>query len=287
MGLWDYYSFSETMFKRLYWQGFGGRFATVRWPTLSKDTDGQIAQFATYNRSEFRAFQSGRGLSDYLTHLRQRFPDRTIGVCAHSMGNIVMMQALTLQLAAGLTNINNYVLMQAAVPAHCYDSSLPNYGPFLAAETNAFNMRTPDTYRSYPGAINSAVRNQIRNFFNTNDFALARGNVGGQSLNWEGNEISYKPDQGFGYTSDGTNAYKSSVVFTDPRQIMSFVARPRSKAVGALAGVGGAIDGGQVDLRTSYGFDTGVSEHSAQFNWSMQRLDAFYSELLSSLLQQP
>ena len=28
----DYYSFSETMFKRLYWQGFQGRFASLRWP---------------------------------------------------------------------------------------------------------------------------------------------------------------------------------------------------------------------------------------------------------------
>ena len=293
MGQFDYYSFSESMFKRLYWQGYRGRFAALRWPTLSKDDFNSLAavlndfqSLFTYNKSEFRAFQSGRGVSDYLTHLRQRFPDRTIGVCAHSMGGIVMMQALKLQLAAGQTNIDNLVIMQAAVPAHCYDPSLANFAPFLAAETNIFSMRTPDTYRSYPGAINSAVRNQIVNFFNTNDFALATGTVQGfGSVSWEGNEISYKPDQGFGYSSDGTNAYKSTVLLSDARQIMSFVARPRSKAVGALSGVNGVIHGGQVDLKGNFGFDTDKSEHSAQFNWNIHRLNGFYSQLLTDLLQ--
>jgi pimeloyl-ACP methyl ester carboxylesterase len=293
MGQFDYYSFSESMFKRLYWQGFKGRFAALRWQTLSKDDFNSLVDVLndfqslfTYNKSEFRAFQSGRGVSDYFTHLRERFPDRTIGVCAHSMGGIVTMQALRLQLAAGQTNIDNLVIMQAAVPAHCYDASLANYAPFLAAETNILSMRTPDTYRSYPGAINSAVRNQIVNFFNTNDFALATGTVQGfGSVSWEGNEISYKPDQGFGYSSDGTNAYKSFVLLSDARQIMSFVARPRSKAVGALPGVNGVIHGGQVDLKGNFGFDTDKSEHSAQFNWNIHRLNGFYSQLLTDLLQ--
>ena len=59
-------------------------------------------------------------------------------------------------------------------------------------------MRTPDTYRAYPGSISGALGNGIVNFFNTNDFALAKGTFLGKSVNWEGNEISYKPDQGFG-----------------------------------------------------------------------------------------
>ena len=92
-------------------------------------------------------------------------------------------------------------------------------------------MRTPDTYRGYPGAIDGAVPGGIVNFFNTNDFALAKGDaplIG--SVSWEGNEVAYKPDSGFGYSSDGTNAYENAVLFTDNRQIMSFVARPRAQA---------------------------------------------------------
>lgn len=291
MGQWDYYNFSESMFKRLYWQGYHGRFAALRWRTLSKDDFTlPLLDLFTYNKSEFRAFVSGNGISDYLTHLRQRFPDYHIGVCAHSMGNIAMMEALKLQEAAGVTNIDNFVLMQAAVPAHCYDSSLPDYGPFTTAEAS---HHTPDAYRGYPGGINAAVRNSIVNFFNTNDFALATGVayvplVGDIPVSWEANQINYKPDLDLGYTSDGTNAYKNFDLVTDSRQIMSFAARPRSKAVGALPGVGGVITGGQVDLKGNFGFDTDKSEHSAQFNWNIQRTWGFYSQLISSLFpQQP
>ena len=123
------------------------------------------------------------------------------------------------------------------------------------------------------------------NFYNTNDFALATGTFAGHSVNWEGNQISYKPDQGFGYHSDATNAYKNTVLVTDPRQVMSFVARPRSKAVGALPNVGGVIASAeQVDLKGNFGFDAGKNEHSAEFNWNIHQTRTFYESLLNSLL---
>jgi hypothetical protein len=65
---------------------------------------------------------------------------------------------------------------------------------------------------------------------------------------------------------------------------MSFVARPRSKAVGAQPGVEGVIQGGSVDLKGNYGFDVDRNEHSAQFNWNIQRLSGFYAQLLDKLL---
>jgi hypothetical protein len=55
----DYYSFSESMFKRLYWAGYQGRFAALKWPTLAADNTGDISQYFTYNRSEHIAFDSG------------------------------------------------------------------------------------------------------------------------------------------------------------------------------------------------------------------------------------
>jgi pimeloyl-ACP methyl ester carboxylesterase len=238
--------------------------------------------YATYNESELRAFKSARGVSDYLNHLRQqRFPDYSISVCAHSMGNIVMMEALRRDLNVGRTNINNYVLMQAAAPAHCYDTSLPNYAPFISAEQG---NATPDTYRGYPGAISGAVRNRIINFYNTNDFALATAIVG----NWEQNQRFFKPNTSKGYTSDGTNGFKDGVLLTENREVMSFVSRPRSKAVGAQPGVGGVITSlDQVDLKGNYGFDTEWDEHSAQFNWNIQRLNGFYAELVAKLFSEP
>jgi hypothetical protein len=227
----------------------------------------------TYNRSELRAFKSGRGVSDYLNALRQRFPNHSLSVCAHSMGNVVMMEALKHDVVVGRTNIDNYVVMQGAVPAHCYDASLTNYSRFIPYEQVA---PTPDTYRSYLGALNQAVRSQIVNFFNANDYALATGPFG----NWEVNQITFKPDSALGYEWNGTNAFKDLVQVDDSREIMSFVARPRSKAIGAVAGVAGCIE---VDLTTTCGFKDSSFEHSAQFNWQIQTASGFYHAFLTTL----
>jgi hypothetical protein len=222
------------------------------------------------------------GLTPPMTSLKQRFPNYNLNVCAHSMGNVVMAEALKLQLATGQHNVNNYVLMQAAVPASCYDTSFTNYAPLIQAEQQ--KGPTPNTYWGYPGAIGGAVSGRLADFYNTNDFALATGTmpvVG--AVNWEANQKNYKPDSGFGYSTDGTNAFNTPPnlqyrTVTDSREIMSFCARPRSKAVGAQPGVGGAIQGGSIDLHANYGFDLDKSEHSAEFNWNIQRLSGFYRQ---------
>jgi pimeloyl-ACP methyl ester carboxylesterase len=293
MGVWDYYNFSESMFKRLYWQGYRGRFASIRWDTLSKDDfkfASTLQSFTTYNSSEYRAWESAKGVSDYLTSLKQRFPNYNLSVCAHSMGNVVMAEALKLQLAAGQRNVNNYVLMQAAVPASCYDTSFTNYAPMLAAEAS---QPTPNTYWGHPGAINGAVSGHLVNFFNANDYALATATIyiplyGNKPVSWEANQMDYKPDSGFNYTTDGTNSWNlgffPTKLITDSHEIMSFCARPRSKAVGAQSGVAGVIQGGSVDLHANFGFDRGSDQHSAQFNWNIQQLSGFYETFLNALI---
>lgn len=281
----DYQDFSDTMFKRLYWVGYQGRFASLRWPTLSSDDFWLPAlDYTTYNHSEFRAWKSGAGLSAYLTHLKQRLPNYSLNVCAHSMGNVVVMEALRDQLAQGQTNVDNYVLMQAAAPAHCYQTNLPDYSVFTAAENF---QHTPDTYRGYPGAINNAINGQMTDFFNTNDYALATGTlpiIGG--VNWEANQVNFKPDGGYHYSTDGTNCWNLSTSITDPREIMAFCSRPRSKAVGALGGVAGAIHGNQVNLTANFGFGNLANQHSAQFNWNIQTIEPFYAQLLATLFPQ-
>jgi hypothetical protein len=56
---------------------------------------------------------------------------------------------------------------------------------------------------------------------------------------------------------------------TDPLELMPFVARPRSKAVGAQGGVGNMVNGGQLDLMT-IGFTEADYDHSGQFNRNIQ-----------------
>ena len=86
-----------------------------------------------------------------------------------------MAEALKLQLAAGQQNVNNYVLMQAAVPASCYDTSFTNYTPFITAEH--CSSTRPTHIWGYPGAIGGAVSGHLVDFYNTNDYALATGTL--------------------------------------------------------------------------------------------------------------
>ena len=137
---------------------------------------------------------------------------------------------------------------------------------------------------------NGAVSGHLANFYNTNDFALATGTfpwpIG--PVSWEANRTKYKPDSGFGYSTDGTDCFNLDFsparLIDDDHEIMSFCARPRSKAVGAQLGVGGAIlTTGQINLTGAYNFLGDKSEHSAEFNWNIQRVSGFYKQLGISL----
>lgn len=255
---WQSESYAQTMFKRLYWQGYQGRFAALRWPTLTG--------LLTYNRSEYIAFRSAVGASAYFNSLRTRFPDYSINAAAHSMGNIVMMEALKLQAALGSNALNNYVLMEAAVPAHCYDTNAPlNLGLYIAELENP----TPNTYLGYPGAVTNALRGKMFNFFNTNDLALVA---------WVANQNLNKPTGSLGYyiVPDVQPYLLPSTLITDPREIMAFCARPRSYAIGAQPGVQGMILGDEVDLNVQFGFGTGAPDHSGQYTRSIQQVGDFY-----------
>jgi hypothetical protein len=177
--------------------------------------------------------------------------------------------------------------MQAAVPASCYDTSFTNYAPFIEEE---LSRPTPNTYRGYPGSIGAAVSGHLVNFYNTNDYALTTGTLPWPigAVNWEANEDTYKPDVPLHYElhNNGSvceNVGPPQVFITDSHEIMSFCARPRSRAVGAQPGVGGAIQGGSVNLTESCDFRDGSDQHSAEFNWTIQRLGGFYRQLGISL----
>jgi hypothetical protein len=290
----DYEDFSDTMFKRLYWQGFQGRFASLRWPTRSAETDTNGLDYLTFNRSEHMAFESGTGAAAYFNNLRQRFTNDTISVCGHSQGNIVLMEALKELAAANQSPLDNYIMMQAAVPAHCYDTTVPNFPGFINEEQL---VPTPNTYANYAAGINNALRGQIVNFFNTNDYALvsASTNIYGINFNtsWIANEELTKPLAVFGYSYNPTNstAHLTNVAYgvtgrtvTNLFELMPFVARPRSLAVGSQSGVGNMVNGGQLDLKT-LNFTGNDYDHSGQFNRNIQMppVRIFYTNLVLKL----
>ncbi len=262
---WQSESYAQTMFKRLYWQGYQGRYLALRWPTRM--------DIGNYNASEHKAFYAGEGVAALLENLRQRFPDYTINVAAHSMGNIVMMQALKRLNTLGLQPVDNYVLMEAAVPAQCYDSNAPPLATLFQAEALS---ATPDTYLSYLQLTN-LVRGSIINFYSEDDFALR---------SWVANQVLNKPDSNHNFWSDGTLGYRDEIpirIISEPKELMPFVARPRTRAVGAEELASGVIDS-RVNLKTQFGFDTRPGDHSGQYTRSIQVVWPFYSRFLIEIL---
>ncbi|HEU0047799.1 MAG TPA: alpha/beta hydrolase, partial [Nitrososphaera sp.] len=294
----DSINFSETMFKRLWWQGYKGRFAAFRWATQTSAT--------SYNTSEWLAWKYGKSLLNYVdNYLKHQMPDYTMNIAAHSMGNIVAGSALK----RGLT-IDEYILMEAAIPSGCYNDSVNNYPRFLNAE--AANP-TPDTeaelgYRLF---IQSVLGNvgKIISFFNVDDYALATGTTAFLGwpfeTNWEKNQVDFKPNRlnsqnstygdylfsanqpmglqvSLGWNQDITGTYLSSRPVTDIHESMAFVARPRSKAVGAETH-NASVFGSVVNLQPLCGFGADSQDHSGQFNWRIQQLGSLYQRLFEDL----
>ena len=76
---------------------------------------------------------------------------------------------------------------------------------------------------------------------------------------------------------------KSRVV-TNTHESMTYVARSRTRAVGALARVGGSVKGGEVNLETAFGFTPSREDHSGQFNRKIQDVHGFYETLHKKLV---
>ncbi|MBP9911844.1 MAG: hypothetical protein KBF26_00415 [Opitutaceae bacterium] len=298
-------NFAETMFKRLWHRGFKGRFVSLRWNTNYSDAFDNVpligeaveGYLADYNGSERVAWQSGAIVKAAVDGLPSGY---SRNIVAHSMGNIIAGSALL----AGVT-FDNYVLMQAAVPASCYDErallqqaerpspeTYAGFRPtFWEAGVSPDDDPVPETRAlSYRGRLSASVGNLV-SFYLPDDHATTYA--------WEFNNDQTKPVGGYGYTrgapvvlgsqraiwrqiGTGLSAFQDSL--TDPFVAMPFVCRSWSKVVGADSRTAGVIQS-SFNLNSSpLFFDT---EHSAQFNRSIQVLRPFYDELLRRLGMEP
>jgi pimeloyl-ACP methyl ester carboxylesterase len=192
---WEKDRFAETAFKRLYWQGYQGRFGLLRWPT-GNDFTGDMSQLLAdptekdnYDSSEYNAWLSGAGLLNKLTDLNTEYSGH-VYVLAHSMGNVVTGEAL--RLAGDNQVVNTYVASQAALSAHLYDATVPDYsftrsvplGPIMI--NYSFGLITPDIYVNWFADNNGDGAGQVISFYNTNDYALSFDH-------WQLDEVD-KPD---------------------------------------------------------------------------------------------
>jgi len=199
---WEKDAFAATALKRLYWQGYKGKFGAFQWPTTySTETGTNYARASAldFDMSEYSAWLSGPPLA----HLLQQLNSQTNGVyvLAHSHGNVLMGEAL--RLSAAQSNqplVSAYVASQAALPIQCYDpdQATPN-GFFSALSIEPEGDKTPNIYPNWMKSNNTASPS-ISNFYNVNDWALS-------NLVWQTDERT-KPDQDtgpyppYGYTGD-------------------------------------------------------------------------------------
>ena len=279
---WERDVFAETAFKRLYWQGYKGRFGAFQWPTgygftgwKSVPTDPD-----NYDNSEFNAWFSAQGLYGLLNSLNSGYSSH-VYLMAHSMGNVVAGEAL--KLAGSSQVVNAYVAMQGALPAHCYDQ----IADFRTIPL-PFESGTPDRYANYPTNGGPCYFNNIAgagsliNFFNPDDWAL-------EADHWQLDQ-DLKPNLGFSW--NGTSFLVGSTVLDLPQdtyQIFANCDEARCYALGAQANVGGVFDGNQINLSSApYNFGSDHKDHSGEFNSDNMNRASFWNEVLVKFkLKQP
>jgi pimeloyl-ACP methyl ester carboxylesterase len=284
-----YKTISDTAFKRLWWQGYRGRFASFRWPAIQ----GLIPWLVTtYNEQEFRAWKYGQAFRDYIAAMRRALPDYAVNVFAHSQGNIVVGEALKLG-----ASVENYVLSQPAVPADCYDGN----PELIKKGLERLDRRRPAPYLAsemgYAGYFaDLASQRRMVNLFNPKDSATG--------LAWESNNKE-RPDQGFGIgaflhgryifdaqtrqsqferrilDSDGVIRFVFSHVVTDPHDSMAFIARSRTQSAGTEGRTRGPIDDA-VNLQQEFGLTRWITDHGAQFDRTIQDIHGYYRKLLEA-----
>ena len=294
LGEFERQNWAEMMFKRLWHANYRGRLRAFTWPTFSGD-DSVAAGLLTFDKSEHRAWKSGAALESYLRTFRAEHPAGRLAVVAHSMGNIVTGEAFRRGAPCDLQ-----IMMQAAVSAGCYDARTEIDEPDLIA--NERKSSTPDLavnlgYRNYL----SAVSVPTVNFYNPVDYALQTGRFG-IAVNWFDHQGSkpYNPNGrgDYGNTGGVPGLYAGKKLLhevTAPHESMSFIARSRTKAVGAQALSNFTREGTplrnfvrRVDLQQEFQFTAGQFEHSAQFNRPIQRqMIAFYSTIIEVVTPNP
>ena len=291
---WERRAFASTSYKRLWQLGYKGRFGFFSWPTEWVSPAGLPFDPQNYDRSERISYWSASGLQRLLVDLNRMYPAR-VRVMAHSMGNIVVSEALRLkgQNASRPPVIHTYVASQAASVAHAYDAVNPQ------TTRSDFLTQTPETYaqnpftgRPYFTGMTNAVRfdptrntRNIWNFHNRDDFALG-------NLSWVVNQ-DLKPDDGWKFNLANRTWRRNQghpEGFGQPEfpqntyEIYAHIAEARSYALGAAERDGFVVRGQiaeQINLNgVPFVYGGGSHEHSAQFLSILMHRNTYWLELM-------
>jgi hypothetical protein len=277
---WHWRNASETVFERLYWAGYLGKFATVKWPCDLLTPIPQPLTPPVFNLSELHGYKASTALKSYLSQLHARFPGYRVNVIAHSQGNTVVSEAIRQG-----ASFDTYILTQGALPDSAYDVNAPTNDLMASYEAAAPTPEwQPMGYHGIYTNFNSNFPGRIVNFYNALDKVLGY---------WVNNQELVKPSITFNFSQyfyDGTNSYYvpsigSRYLVTDPQESRSMVSRSRTLSIGQSgpASPHGVIQSA-VDLNAQFGFNgSTVDEHSAQWTRPIQTCLPYYNQILVSI----
>lgn len=276
---------SDTLFKRLWHAGYKGRFCAFRWPTTMLE-EPTVAD--AFNVGEHRALEYGAALRMFLAGLPAGYRCNLI---AHSQGG--MLAASVLRSGAV---VENSLMLQTAVPASAVDPSRAlDWMSLAVADVRApEGMSTPDPFETeggYRGLLGS-VETRLINYFNEADFALQTGRVLGMSANWIENQLMQKPHwpglsdfRRYAWIATApaapldlrpryalqSNPQRMLRPVIRAHEILAFIARSRSRALGAEPRAAGVLlPGGGVNLAaTPFAVGNTRDDHSAAFTRSL------------------
>jgi hypothetical protein len=293
---WEKRRWAETLFKRLWWQGYQGKVGLFDWPCRTLPSWDFLVN---YDRSEYIAWQSATALNGVLTQL-QRGHAGQVRVLAHSQGNVVAGEALR-QGEPGL--VHTYVASQAALSAGFYGTG--DFDPKLSPIT----VKTPDVVSKYPQTVSgrpylegvTAKAGATFNYYNLSDYALT-GNTVDQPT-WELNNLT-RPDgsHGYGYQGDlevypppaeSIGFYHDSSLIPffgtrrtlqlprDAHEVFSFSAQSRTRALGAVRDATPVFDSA-LDL-LSFGYGAKRYSHSRQFRSNVIAEQGYWQRFMDDI----
>lgn len=275
---------TETVFKRLWWQGYQGKVGVFDWPNK---TYVLLPGPQNFDHSEFVAWNSASALSRVLGGLRS--DSRKISLLAHSQGNVVAVEALR-QVDDG--TVEHYTASQAAITASVVQAD--RYAIFPRHPDDA-TFDNPDVYGTYPTAqvkqpfadrLSGKVA-KLQNYSNFRDSALSI---------WQLNN-RLKPDLGYGYVGDKDtypefpsldHGFYTGSLFServplalpgDTYRIFTYAAEAHSLALGAVQSTGNASWVVHDLTGDGFGYNDNSYSHSRQFRSNVVAEQGYWSLL--------
>jgi hypothetical protein len=256
----------ETIFKRLWHRGYRGRLTFFHWPTVKPKMAYGLLE------SEYRAYKSAPALLDFLSTIDK---NKRLHVTAHSLGTVLLTEALKEGLEA-----EDALLQVGAIPAGAYDTR-----PLLILPDMA-DVVTPETAEEggYLGYIES-TRTPAYSMYNYADVTFFGWNIAQKQMKPTSKSGGYR----YAWDSQAPPGERARLYFrkglfgsdyrvvTDPHEIMAFIAKSKTHALGAETRVRGQIRRVFDLARTPFDFHTG---HVVGWTRSVHDTTAFYNLLL-------